>query len=185
MTPAALYVHRDTIYREMGLECWDEARDARTYAGPAPVVAHPPCERWGRLELGWPGLGRRYGQDGGCFAAALTAIRTWGGVIEHPQASGAWATYHLPRPPRAGGWVRDLWGMWSCEIWQGAYGFHAPKPTWLAYYSPAGTPPLEMDWRRIDPGGRVQDLPGKGSGARAATPPRLAAALVALAGGAA
>jgi hypothetical protein len=46
---AALYVERGGPYFGIeGVDPWDEARDARTYAGPHPVVAHPPCERWGR-----------------------------------------------------------------------------------------------------------------------------------------
>ena len=41
MTVAALYVEPDGPYAGLdGVEVWDEARDARTYAGPQPVVAH-------------------------------------------------------------------------------------------------------------------------------------------------
>lgn len=47
---AALYVERDGVYYGLpGVDPWDEERDARTYAGPWPVVAHPPCARWCRL----------------------------------------------------------------------------------------------------------------------------------------
>ena len=46
-TVAALYVESDGPYAGLdGVDVWDEARDARTYAGPYPVVAHPPCARW-------------------------------------------------------------------------------------------------------------------------------------------
>ena len=46
---AALYVMRDGCYYGMpDVDPWDEERDARLYAGPYAVVAHPPCERWGR-----------------------------------------------------------------------------------------------------------------------------------------
>jgi hypothetical protein len=46
---AALYVETGGCYYGLpDVDPWDLARDARTYAGPWPVVAHPPCERWGR-----------------------------------------------------------------------------------------------------------------------------------------
>jgi hypothetical protein len=98
------------------------------------VVAHPPCERWGRYWGGapttWPRLTK--GDDGGCFAAALAAVRRWGGVLEHPEASHAWAAFDLVAPPRCGGWVvADFQGGWTCCVEQGHYGHRARKATWL------------------------------------------------------
>ena len=133
---AALYVQTGGVYYAPELagivDPWDEARDARTYAGPWPVVAHPPCSRWCRLaglvEARW---GHKRGDDGGCFAAALNAVRTYGGVLEHPAYSDAWAAFDLPKPPRHGGWVRGFCGGWSCHVEQGRYGHVAKKATWL------------------------------------------------------
>src|SRR3990172_777390 len=81
---------------------WDEERDARLYAGPWPVVAHPPCARWGRYWSGGPMAPgtRRLGDDDGCFEAALAAVRQWGGVLEHAEASHAWRAHGLTSPPR-------------------------------------------------------------------------------------
>lgn len=134
-TVAALYVEPAGCYAGLsGVECWDEARDARRYAGPHPVVAHPPCQRWGKF---WHGSTRRphqfaLGADGGCFAAALQAVRAWGGVLEHPADSRAWSYFGLAAPPRYAGWVQaDAFGGWSCYVEQGHYGHLARKPTWL------------------------------------------------------
>lgn len=41
---AALYVLADGPYAELDdVEVWDISRDARLYAGPYPVITHPPC----------------------------------------------------------------------------------------------------------------------------------------------
>ena len=130
---AALFVEKGGSYFGLdGVDPWDEARDARLYAGPHPVVAHPPCSRWCRLaglvEARW---GHKRGDDGGCFAAALAAVRRWGGVLEHPAYSDAWDAFGLPKPSRHGGWVRGLCGGWSCHVEQGRYGHPAKKATWL------------------------------------------------------
>jgi len=132
---AALYVETGGVYFGIdGVDPWDAKRDARLYAGPHPVVAHPPCARWCRLaglvEARW---GHRRGDDGGTFAAALNAVRTWGGVLEHPAYSDAWAAFGLPIPPAAG-WQRGLCGGWACHVEQGRYGHVARKATWLYAY---------------------------------------------------
>jgi hypothetical protein len=134
-TIAALYVARGGVYwGRKTIDAWDRERDARSYAGPHPVVAHPPCERWGRYATGGPSASRKRvkGDDGGCFAAALTAVRRYGGVLEHPEASAAWAAFGLNPPPPAGGWVAADWlGGWTCCVAQGHYGHAAEKRTWL------------------------------------------------------
>jgi hypothetical protein len=132
---AALFVETDGAYFGLPhVDPWDKPRDARTYAGPHPVVAHPPCERWGRF---WHGSTRKphqyqLGADDGCFAAALDAVRTYGGVLEHPEASHAWKAFGLKAPPRHGGWVAaDFQGGWTCCVEQGHYGHASRKATWL------------------------------------------------------
>ncbi|MBA2720765.1 MAG: hypothetical protein H0U52_16220 [Chloroflexi bacterium] len=132
---AALYVQPGGSYYGLpDVDPWDEMRDARLYAGPYPVVAHPPCQRWGRYWYGGPSVRVRktLGDDGGCFAAALASVRAWGGVLEHPEASRAWRAHSMIVPLRGGGWsVADDRGGWTCCVEQGAYGHRARKATWL------------------------------------------------------
>jgi hypothetical protein len=146
-TVAALYVETGGAYfGQADVEPWDLERDARTYAGPWPVVAHPECQRWGKF---WHGSTRRphvfrLGEDAGCFASALTAVRNYGGVLEHPRESHAWRWFGLRAPPVTGGWVpADAFGGWTCCVEQGRYGHFANKPTWL--YA-VGTDRRELAW---------------------------------------
>jgi hypothetical protein len=141
---AALYVAAGGIYYGLpDVDPWDEARDARLYDGPWPVVAHPPCRTWSILSLCRPEIPR--GQDGGCFAAALAAVRQFGGVLEHPRHTRAWQAFALPQPPRYG-WARSLLDDgWACEVDQARYGHRANKPTWLYYVGDAEPPPMRWD----------------------------------------
>jgi hypothetical protein len=153
---AALYVAKTGGYIGLpGVDAWHEGRDARLYSGPRPVVAHPPCQRWGKMWFGQPltvkrtGERKRLGDDGGCFEAALSAVRNHGGVLEHPCGSHAWAHFGLNKPPRAGGWVSaDFFGGWTCCVEQGRYGHYARKPTWLYAF---GCDLPELDWGESEP----------------------------------
>ncbi len=154
---AALFVLEKGPYANLpGVDPWPEPRDARAYAGPHAVVAHPPCARWGRYWSGGPSHHGQYelGDDDGCFAAALRAVLTYGGVLEHPADSKAWAAHGITAPPRSGGWIASA-GGWTCCVEQGHYGHPARKATWL-FAVRAGCP--ELRWGtsgqrlRLEPG---------------------------------
>lgn len=129
-TVAALYVDPRGPYPKMqGVDCWDEARDARLYGGPHPVVAHPPCGSWGSLA-------HQYTRDDAdCGPRAVAQVRAFGGVLEHPARSRLWKAACLPDP---GEWdddglpsTLDVRGGFSLEVEQVAWGHVARKKTWL------------------------------------------------------
>jgi hypothetical protein len=142
---AALYVETNGPYYGLpDVDPWDQQRDARAYAGPYPVVAHPPCARWSRLAgFTEARFGYKRGEDGGCFAAALEAVRTYGGVLEHPAYSAAWAHFGLPKPLWHGGWTLGLDGGATCYVEQARYGLPVKKATWLYAY---GVELPELRW---------------------------------------
>jgi hypothetical protein len=187
VTVAALFVEKDGAYYGLdGVDPWDAERDARLYPGPWPVVAHPPCQRWGALGNAsyarWGGEHNRPGNDGGCFASALASVRRFGGVLEHPAGSRAWAAHGLPAPVGRG-WQAELDSHgagegWVAEVWQSAYGHRARKRTWLYAVTPWGPPPLD---RRAPAGthqigfqdqrGKDRNKPTLGKREASATPP--------------
>lgn len=165
---AALYVEAGGCYDgQPDIEAWTINDDARRYRGPHPVVAHPPCQRWGRYHHGSTRKPHQFklGDDGGCFAAALRALADFGGVIEHPCDSKAWRWYGLRAPLRHAGWQRTpgplIWwrdgdvirahnhrhelGWWTCYVEQGHYGHMSRKPTWLLT---RGVTLPQLDWSK-------------------------------------
>lgn len=166
VTVAALFVDPDGSYKDVpGVDLWPEARDARLYPGPHAVVCHPPCARWCLLApLNQAQYGQAVGDDGGCFEAALRAVREFGGVLEHPAYSFAWPAFNLPKP-RRGLWTRSLLDEgWVTEVSQSAYGHPTRKRTWLYLVGE----PVPLDWSEPDVDAIVSDLGPGGSRRRGA-----------------
>lgn len=143
-----LFAMKDSIYKSIpGCDLYDVDRDARTYSGDFPVVAHPPCQLWGAMAAvnfkRWGGAHNMPGNDGGLFAFALETVRRCGGVLEHPAKSRAFKKYGIPTP-KGKGWQKCLDGGWVCEVWQSAYGHKANKATWLYCFGS----PIPAKWER-------------------------------------
>jgi hypothetical protein len=188
---AALFVQPDGCYAgEESIDAWPEHRDARRYSGNLPVVAHPPCQLWGPMAAvnfkRWGGEHNRPGNDQGCFASALESVRKFGGVLEHPKATRAWAAHGLLKPIGIG-WQPCGEG-WVCEVWQSAYGHRANKATWLYYHGKRK--PFELDWSRPqgthqigfqDQRGKAANKPTLNKREANATPPKFKQVLIELA----
>ncbi len=119
---AALYIDPRGPYPKIaGVDCWDEARDARLYDGPHPVVAHPPCGAWGPMRF----VNKR--EDSDCGIRAFEQVRRFGGILEQPKGSLLFAHCGAPMP---GGGQRGSVGE-TIEVEQVAWGHVARKRTWL------------------------------------------------------
>ena len=133
---AVLYVDPLGIYPKLVDHWWDEARDARTYAGPWPVVAHPPCGPWSRNAFSCTK------QDASAFEHALKLVHQFGGILEHPESSRAFAAYNI-KP--------------SIVVDQVNWGHACRKRTWLylvgcSIDQPLPPPRKPTHWCRKRPG---------------------------------
>jgi hypothetical protein len=135
---SVLYVDPTGPYPEIVTDWWGADRDARLYAGPRPIVAHPPCGPWGRLAH----MCRH--QDVTLAPIAVRQVQRWGGVLEHPADSRLWPHCGLPLPGGQG----DLFsprGDHTIEIEQWWWGHPMPKRTWLYVVGAARMPPLPAE----------------------------------------
>lgn len=124
MTVAILFARTDSCYKTLpGVEVFDAERDARTYDGPYPIVAHPPCRAWGRLRA----FSNHRPDERNLGRLAVALVREFGGVLEHPAGSTLWAAQRLPQP----GIPRDAYGGWTLAAPQMWWGHRAEKKTWF------------------------------------------------------
>lgn len=78
---AALWVRHDSVYFFIpGVECYDITRNARSYTGPYPIIAHPPCGPWGKYAY----KSQQSMLDG---QLAMRMVERFGGVVEQPVGS--------------------------------------------------------------------------------------------------
>lgn len=166
---AVLYARPASVYFHLAHDVYDIERDARTYCGPLPVVAHPPCRAWGRLR----GFAKPRSDEKELALHAVECVRTWGGVLEHPAASTLWAVAGLPERGR-----RDKWGGLTFVVDQGWFGHRAPKRT-LLYIVGAEQIPV-VPFVLGDAPGRVENM---GRSERERTPEGFARWLLDLASG--
>lgn len=187
---AVLFARADSNYKQLShCDVYDRERDATTYGGAMPVVAHPPCRAWGRFRA----MAKPRPGEAELAFFAVDCVRRYGGVLEDPVASKLWEAAELPKPGE-----RDLYGGFTMPVLQSAFGHRADKPTllYVVGIEPAEVPafPLRLGrathviaqmrtrkdgtrLRKGEPGWRPEVTKAE----REHTPPHLAAWLVELA----
>lgn len=120
---AVLFARADSVYKTMP-ECdvYDMERDARTYDGPHPVVAHPPCRSWATLRH----HAKPRPDERNLARLAVALVREFGGVLEHPHRTTLWEAQRLPAVGQ-----RDAFGGFTLVIDQHWWGHRAQKRTKL------------------------------------------------------
>lgn len=120
---ACLWVEEASVYHGIeGCDCWPASRDAFTFTGPGPIIAHPPCGPWGKFR--WKS---KESLDHGI--RAMEYVHRFGGVVEHPVGSRLFLEHGLP-------FVANLE-----RINQGEFGHPSDKATVLYWvFSPEVRP---------------------------------------------
>lgn len=119
---AILFAEKNSIYNSIaGCQVYDETRDARTFCGGMPVVAHPPCRLFSRLSH----FSTAPESEKALAIFAIEQVRKNGGVLEHPMASRLWDEAGLPKTGH------DEFGGWTLRVFQFWWGHQAAKDTLL------------------------------------------------------
>lgn len=163
---AVLFARPNSVYWQFpDADVYDLERDALTYPGGLPVVAHPPCAPWSRL--------RAFCKSGPQVKAlapwAVWQVRRCGGVLEHPAQSSLWPYLGLPKPGSS-----DRFGFsWGLD--QHWFGHPGRKRTWLYI---CGTTPDTLPPMEFKLAARLPDIAVMSHAARDGTPPRFAEWLI-------
>jgi hypothetical protein len=174
MTIAVLCVAKNSVYKSIeGIEVYDIERDARTFNGDSPIVAHPPCRAWSAFcrHQAKPEIGER-----DLAPYCVEWLEKCGGVLEHPAHSRLWIELGLPKPGEP---ARN--GLWSMKVQQSWWGDKRSKNTWLliAGLEPNNLP--EVPFRLHDPRNDREQWNTMSKHQRAATPIAFAQWLIELA----
>lgn len=127
-----LFTRKDSIYKELGCDCWDAERNARLYLGAGPVIAHPPCRAWGRMAH-WS---KHTDYEKSHAVWTIDLIRKFGGIMEHPVTSRVWELLDDDEK--------------TLVVDQNWFGHPAQKRTRLFYNLPNRYPPIPFQLERIE-----------------------------------
>lgn len=143
MKVSVLFSRRDSVYKKLGADCWDIDRDALNWPGGNPIVAHPPCRAWGKLKaFAKPREGEKE-----LAIWAISKIRKYGGVLEHPRASDLWRELNLPTGNQV-----DEYGGYSLHVDQNWWGHKARKSTllYVCGVNKNDIPDIPLNFSRIE-----------------------------------
>ncbi len=141
--PSALYVQKDSIYKDLGIDCYDEQRNALTYTGSNPVICHPPCRLFSKL--------KHFSKAPACEKllaySSIIIVRQNGGVLEHPVGSSLWEEMKLPYPGKY-----DQYGGFSICVNQSWFGHKAEKKTllYICGITASEIPDYEINFNAIE-----------------------------------
>lgn len=138
-TVAVLCAARKTSYREIpGVEIYDEVRDARTFPGGMPVIAHPPCRRWTTFGANMLKATAKHGnrlptdaeikQERELGLWCARQVQENGGILEQPAGSKLFESAGLPLPG-----LPQSPESFSLHVWQAWWGYPLKKGTWLYF----------------------------------------------------
>ena len=123
-------------------DCYDLKRNALCYNGRVPVIAHPPCRKFSKLR----GLSTAPLSEKKLAFFALSKVRQFGGILEHPRSSTLWlnGNFNLDGSVDSyGGFLRSVDLSW--------FGFPARKKTMLYFcgIAPGQLPPFPISLNAI------------------------------------
>ncbi len=139
---SALFVRTDSVYKQLGIDCWDIKRDALKWPGGNPAILHPPCRLWGKLRA----FANVVPGERELAIWSVNQVRTWGGVLEHPRGSKLWSECRLP----TGGDV-DSFGGFTLNVNQHWWGHRAEKRTllYIVGVSPSAIPAYPLSFNAV------------------------------------
>jgi len=177
---AFLFARQDSNYKAMpGCDVFDIDRDARTFAGGMPVVAHPPYRMRGRLRK----FAKGRPDEKALGIWAVDQVRTWGACLSI-QRKARCSTTAACRTQGSSP-TSSAVGSWRSSSSTG--GHRAEKATWLYIVggSPSGIPAIPRRTGKpmhcVRPTRSYPRLPSITKAGREHTPPPLAEWLVELA----
>lgn len=154
---SVLFTEKNSIYKQLNIDCWDQKRNALNYPGEGPIIAHPPCRLWSRLK----GLSKANPEEKQLTIWSIEKIRIFGGILEHPRSSQIWKYMNLPLPGQT-----DKYGGFTIVIKQHWFGHLAEKDTrlYIVGITEKELPPIPINFNAI-----THTL-GKGTGSRSEVP---------------
>lgn len=147
-------------------DTYDLHRNAFTYYDRIPLIAHPPCRLFSRLRK----FSTAPRSELKCAFFALSKVRQFGGILEHPRSSTLWKTGNFDLSGNVdsyGGFLRSVNLSW--------FGFPCQKKTMLYFVgiSPSQLPSFPISLNAITnsiSSSKHNSLPEISKSARSTTP---------------